>query len=165
MAEIKPLGRYAPLVRLACVIAILFLVHAIILAQEQSRQASQTKKTVRKKIELIYADDGILLKDKAGNEMHHFTGMVQFRHNEITMTCDSAHYSPSKDQVTAFSRIHIEQGDTLDLFGDYLFYDGQTEIAIVRKTLSLSTRRHTFIPKLWTMMSGTRLPSMMPEAG
>ena len=42
------------------------------------------------------------------------------------MSCDSAHYFPDKNQVTAFSKIHIEQGDTLDLYGDYLFYDGVT---------------------------------------
>jgi lipopolysaccharide export system protein LptA len=131
MAEIKPRGSYAPLAPLAFVIAIIFLILAV------TGQSQQTKKTVRKKIELIYADDGIILKDAAGIEMHHVIGNVRFRHNEITMTCDSAHYSTTRDEVTAFSRIHIEQGDTLDLFGDYLFYDGKTEIAIVRKNVEL----------------------------
>ncbi|MCU0409445.1 MAG: hypothetical protein MUD02_10900, partial [Bacteroidales bacterium] len=41
------------------------------------------------------------------------------------------------NQVTAFSRVHIEQGDTLDLYGDYLFYDGKNEDALVRGNVEL----------------------------
>jgi len=72
-----------------------------------------------------------------GNDMHRFIGKVHLKHNEIVMWCDSAHYSPDVNQVTAFSRIHIEQGDTLDLFGDYLFYDGKEEMAFVRDNVEL----------------------------
>ena len=55
----------------------------------------------------------------------------------ITMSCDSAHYFPDKNQVKAFSKVHIEQGDTLDLYGDYLFYDGKSEIALVKGNVEL----------------------------
>jgi lipopolysaccharide export system protein LptA len=92
----------------------------------------------KKKIELIYADeDSIVLDAVTGKDIHHFLGKVSLRHNEITMSCDSAYFSPDKNQVTAFSRIHIEQGDTLDLFGDYLFYDGKSEIALVNGNVEL----------------------------
>ena len=63
--------------------------------------------------------------------------MFHFEHNEILMLCDSAHFYPTVNQVRAFSRIHIEQGDTLDLTGDYLFYDGKSEIAIVNDNVEL----------------------------
>jgi lipopolysaccharide export system protein LptA len=53
------------------------------------------------------------------------------------MFCDSAHYSPFRNQVTAFRKVHIQQGDTLNLFGDYLFYDGKTELAHVRDNVEL----------------------------
>lgn len=99
-------------------------------------QAAQ-KKQQRERIELVYADENIRIKDAQGREINHIIGNVQFRHNEVTMKCDSAHYSPTLEQITAFSRVNIEQGDTLDLFGDYLFYDGKTEIAIVRENVEL----------------------------
>ena len=44
---------------------------------------------------------------------------------------------PHKNQVTAFSKVHIEQGDTLDLYGDYLFYDGKSEMAFVKGNVEL----------------------------
>jgi lipopolysaccharide export system protein LptA len=53
------------------------------------------------------------------------------------MWCDSAHYYPDLDQVTAYSKIHIEQGDTLNLYGDYLFYDGKSGLAFVKTNVEL----------------------------
>jgi lipopolysaccharide assembly outer membrane protein LptD (OstA) len=97
-----------------------------------------TKKTVKKKIELKYADEDNIVKDKqTGKDIHHLVGNVQIEHNDITMSCDSAHFSQDKNQVTAFRKVHIEQGDTLDLFGDYLFYDGKSEIALVKGNVEL----------------------------
>ena len=93
-------------------------------------QVSRINKPSKKKIELKYADEDSIVKDKqTGKDIHRFLGNVNLLHNEVTMSCDSAYYSPDKNQVTAFSKIHIEQGDTLDLFGNYLFYDGKSEIA------------------------------------
>jgi len=101
-------------------------------------QNNNNKKTAKKKIELIYADsDDIVTDPLTGKDMHRFVGKVNLKHNEVIMWCDSAHYSPDKNQVTAYSKIHIEQGDTLDLYGDYLFYDGRSEIAIVKKNVQL----------------------------
>jgi lipopolysaccharide export system protein LptA len=47
------------------------------------------------------------------------------------MTCDSAWFYPGVNQVKAYSRIHMFQGDTLHLYGDSLFYDGMTRQASV----------------------------------
>lgn len=112
---------------------IVLSVTPLILSQE-----TQTKRTGKKKIELKYADDDYIMKDPVtGNDMHRFIGKVHLVHNEIVMWCDSAHYSPDINQVTAYSKIHIEQGDTLDLFGDYLFYDGKEETAFVKDNVEL----------------------------
>jgi lipopolysaccharide assembly outer membrane protein LptD (OstA) len=93
---------------------------------------------MKKKIELIYADEDNIIKDKeTGKDIHHVRGKVKLIHNDIIMLCDSAHFAPDNYQVTAFSRIHIEQGDTLDLIGDYLFYDGKSEIANVKGNVEL----------------------------
>ena len=113
-------------------------------------QNKQVKISERKKIELIYADDDYIMKDnQTGKDMHRFLGNVRLKHNEVTMKCDSAHYSQDKNQVTAFSKIHIEQGDTLDLFGDYLFYDGKSGIAIVNDNVELIDKEtHLFTDAL-----------------
>jgi lipopolysaccharide export system protein LptA len=117
---------------------ILYVIIFLFLSPSLYSQVRARKKPGEKKIEIKYADELIIVKDKqTGKDIHHFVGNVQIEHNEITMTCDSAYYSPDKNQVTAFSKVHIEQGDTLDLFGDYLFYDGKSEIAVVTGNVEL----------------------------
>lgn len=112
---------------------ILISVSSGVFAQDNSSQ-----KRGKKSIELKYADyDNIKKDSKTGKDVHHLIGNVSIEHNEITMTCDSAHFSPDKNQIKAFSKVHIEQGDTLDLFGDYLFYSGITELASVDGNVEL----------------------------
>jgi lipopolysaccharide export system protein LptA len=101
-------------------------------------QVIPNKKPGKKSIELKNADIDYIEKDKnTGKDVHRLLGNVLFKHNKITLSCDSAHFSQDKNQVTAFSKIHVEQGDSLDLFGDYLFYDGKSEIALVNGNVEL----------------------------
>lgn len=131
MVEIIPYKYKHLSFRHLTLVILVSLISSVICAQNM-----QIKKPVKKRIELIYADEDNIKKEKDG-EMHRFIGKVRLKHNEILMSCDSAHFYPAKNQVTAFSKIHIEQGDTLDLFGDYLFYDGKSELANVRHNVEL----------------------------
>ncbi len=110
----------------------------IILLLTPVLQSQEAKRTEKKKIELIYADEDVMVPDEqTGQTIHRFRGKVHLKHNEITMWCDSAHFSPDKNQVKAYSRIHIEQGDTLNLYGNYLFYDGKSELAFMKGNVEL----------------------------
>lgn len=101
-------------------------------------QDKPNKQNGKSKIELKHADEDLVLNDPlTGKGIHHLLGNVHIVHNQITMFCDSALFNPDKSQVEAFSKIHIEQGDTLDLYGDYLFYDGKTEMAFVKGNVIL----------------------------
>jgi lipopolysaccharide export system protein LptA len=135
MAEIK---LFSYLFNIIPVRYIIYVSAILLISSSLQAQDKAKKKPGEKKIEIKYADELIIIKDKlTGKDVHHFVGNVQIEHNEITMTCDSAHYSPDKNQVTAFSKVHIEQGDTLDLYGDYLFYDGKSELALVNGNVEL----------------------------
>ena len=84
----------------------------------------------RRKVDLIYADENtIIMDDSTNQEVHHIVGNVKFRMDENILTCDSAHYIANKMQITAFGNAHITQGDTLDIYSDYMFYDGIIDIA------------------------------------
>ncbi len=118
------------------VVALFLSFYPVIQSQVTSNQTSGGKK-----IELLNADSAMIVFDKqTGKYIHHYIGNVILLHNEVRMSCDSAHFSPDKNQVTAFRKIHIEQGDTLNLFGDYLFYDGKSEIANVNDNVELIDR-------------------------
>lgn len=108
-------------------------------------QDPQPKTQQRKRIDLRHADIDILERDRqTRKDWHRLLGHVDLIHNEITMLCDSAHWYPDKNQVTAYGNIHIEQGDTLDIYGDYLFYDGAAESALLKGNVKL-VDKETFL--------------------
>jgi len=100
----------------------------------------------RTMVKLRHADEIIDQTDRAsGQRLSRLLGNVEFIHKEITMFCDSAHFYPSLNQIEAYSRVHIEQGDTLDINGDYLFYDGGTENATLTGNVELVNKEtHLF---------------------
>lgn len=101
-------------------------------------QETQQPKTGKRKIEVIHSAEGIdEIEKSTGRRLSRLLGDVSLKANNILMTCDSAHYYPGFNQIKAFSRIHMEQGDTLHLRGDSLFYDGSTETAYVNGHVEL----------------------------
>ncbi len=92
----------------------------------------------RKMIEVIHSNEGIdEIERLTGRRLTRLLGDVQLKHNEIFMTCDSAHFYTGRNQIKAYSRIYMEQGDTLRLRGDSVFYDGTTETASVDGNVEL----------------------------
>ena len=67
-------------------------------------------------------------------------GDVRFRRDSMYMRCDSAHYFQKKNSFKAFGNVKMEQGDTLFLYGEYLDFDGNTNLARVRKEVQLINR-------------------------
>ena len=108
---------------------LLFALYILFTSSHEINNAQQN----RRKVELIYADENtIIADDVTGGDIHHIVGNVKFRMDDNILTCDSAHYLPDQMQITAFSRAHLTQGDTLEIFADYMFYDGRIEIAEAR---------------------------------
>ena len=62
---------------------------------------------------------------------------VVFKHEGTTMFCDSAWHYFKENRFEAFGKIHINQGDTLHLYGDHLDYIGQENKAIVQGNIVL----------------------------
>jgi lipopolysaccharide export system protein LptA len=135
MAEIVITNRIFPINSFRHFCYVLILLFAI---PSVYGQTSKQDKPAKKKIELKYADEDSILTDQATRiDTHHLIGNVQLQDEDIKMWCDSAHFVPQKNQLTAFSRVHIIQGDTLNLYGDHLFYDGKSKIAFVKGNVEL----------------------------
>jgi lipopolysaccharide export system protein LptA len=54
------------------------------------------------------------------------------------MDCDSARFYEDINKIEAFSNIYIRQKDTLNLWGDYLEYDGDIRFAKVSRNVRLT---------------------------
>lgn len=70
-------------------------------------------------------------------------GDVCFRHDSSYMYCDSAYFFEQLNSLEAFSNVRMEQGDTLFVYGDYLFYNGNTQIAYVRENVRMENGQVT----------------------
>ncbi len=64
-------------------------------------------------------------------------GNVRFRHEDALMFCDSAYFYEKENSFDAFGNVHFVQGDTLNGYGDVLYYSGQTRLARLRRNVKL----------------------------
>ena len=70
-------------------------------------------------------------------------GNVCFRHDSMLMYCDSAYFFDKQNSLHAFGHVHILQGDSIEGFGDVLYYNGNTKLARFRKRVRLIHNRET----------------------
>lgn len=67
-------------------------------------------------------------------------GSVRFRHGNATMTCDSAYLNEDAQLFEAFGDVHMVQGDTVHMYSRYLFYDGISKLARLRRNVHLANK-------------------------
>ena len=77
-------------------------------------------------------------------------GNVLFRHEEMLMYCDSAYFYENTNSLDAFGHVRFVQGDTLEGFGDKLFYDGNTKLARMRRHVKFIHGRKNENPTILT---------------
>ena len=131
--------------------AILCLFGLSLLAQSSSRRGKtgrgrQKARTERKqdpkRVYLVHAD--VLHYDQYVNpEAQILNGKVHFTHNGAKLLCDSAYFYEASNSFEAFGNVKMYQGDTLSLFSDYAYYDGNDEMAIARHNVILKHRKST----------------------
>jgi lipopolysaccharide export system protein LptA len=88
-----------------------------------------------------YADFLEGAEKRLGKNVQALKGDVKMRHHNTIMFCDSAIVFRDSNKVEAFGSIHIIQNDTINLYGDKLFYDGNEEIARVRDNVRLVNKK------------------------
>ena len=125
--------------RRVLLLSILCLFGFCLVAQVQPRRnAAQPAKS---KVYLLHSD--VLKKSKDNPNAQILVGDVSFRHDSIYMYCDSACFYEKTNSLEAFYNVKFVQGDTLFLYGDYLFYDGNTQLAQVRNNVRMENRTTT----------------------
>ena len=77
-------------------------------------------------------------------------GSVIFRHEGAYMYCDSAYFYEKNNSLDAFGHVRLVQGDTLQGYGDKLFYDGNTKLARLRRHVKLVHGRKNENPTILT---------------
>lgn len=93
---------------------LLLLLPSILFAQEQRTKIileRSTKLTVDTKTNINYVKNPV------------------FRQDNATLTCDSAVFYKERNYFEAYKNVHINQGDTVNIYSDFLNYDGNKKLA------------------------------------
>jgi len=93
---------------------------------------AQKKPTIIKMLnadKLSYVDSEIKARKLIGN--------VRFKHEGAIMTCDSAYLFTTGNTLKAYSNVTVNQGDSIFMYGDSLYYNGNTKLAELRGDILL----------------------------
>ncbi len=116
----------------------------ICVAQVRLAKKETNPELKKTKVYLLHSD--ILRFNKAQNpDAQILVGNVKFRHDSAYMDCDSAYFYEAKNSFEAFGNIKMQQGDTLFIFGDWLYYDGNSQIAMLRDNVKMQNRETVLV--------------------
>ena len=109
----------------------------------------------QRQMEITQQADFLEQAEEIASGAYRLIGKVSFTHQGTVMYCDSAYWYRAKNSLEAFSRVHIVQGDTVDLYGDYLTYDGNTRIAKILRNVRLIGKNTTLTTRELEFNTGT----------
>lgn len=115
---------------------ILCLFGICLLSAQDKKEEPEKKKT---RVDLLYADEA-QADDQVRPDVQILIGSVKLRHDSMYMYCDSALIFKRINSVEAFGNVRMEQGDTLFIYGDYLYYDGMAQLAMLRENVRMINR-------------------------
>ena len=100
-----------------------------------------------KGVTLVYLEnsENIFFDKVKSPDMQILQGNVRFRHDNVMMYCDSAYFYEKANSLDAFGNVKIIQGDTLFVYGDVLYYDGNIKLARLRHNVRMINRKTTLI--------------------
>lgn len=83
-------------------------------------------------LEILFAET-ISFNKKYSEDRQVLKGNVKVKHDNRYLTCDSAYFYSEENKIEAFSNIHLWEGDSLNLWGAYLLYNGNQELAEIKE--------------------------------
>lgn len=80
-----------------------------------------------------------------------------FRHSNATLSCDSAVFYEDRNVFEAFKNVHINQGDTINIYSDFLTYDGNTKIAHLTSNVRMVDKENVLTTNTLDYNMGTKV--------
>ncbi|HEY8957516.1 OstA-like protein [Chitinophaga sp.] len=119
-------------------LAVICLLAATASAQFPAQPAPKTGSV----IEIIHADT-LIMNEKDSISVTRFIGSAVFKQGTTLFNCDSAVKNNKTNIIDAYGHIHINQADSIHIYGNYLNYDANTRIAILREDAKLTDGKVT----------------------
>ncbi|MFZ9743181.1 MAG: OstA-like protein [Chitinophagaceae bacterium] len=105
--------------------------------------ADSTKSDSTKFIKIIAADKFRRVKQDSAGDLNLLIGHVQLKQENTLFSCDSAVQNILTNTIEAFGNIHINDGDTVHTYSQYLKYLGNTKIADLTGKVKLTDGKAT----------------------
>jgi len=70
--------------------------------------------------------------ESIGKNIHRLVGNVWMEHDDLTLTCDSAYLNQKTNLFKGYGHIHIIKKDSMEIFGDFVHYDGTSKMSKLR---------------------------------
>jgi lipopolysaccharide export system protein LptA len=95
----------------------------------------------KKKVEIVHCDM-LNFNERIVANAQRLLGNVNIKVDGALMWCDSL-YSYTNNTVDAFGNVHIVRGDTLNMYADFINYNGNTKLAKARRNVKLIDKKMT----------------------
>ncbi|HKJ79336.1 MAG TPA: OstA-like protein [Prolixibacteraceae bacterium] len=82
----------------------------------------------KKRVDILNADY-LEADENIASNAQRLIGNVKIKHKDMLMWADSAYTYTGTNRVDAFGNVHINQGDTLDLYASKVYYNGDANFA------------------------------------
>lgn len=126
-------------IRSVLLLAVICLAAILPASAQIPAQPAPKKGTV---IEILGADT-LQLIEKDTINITRFIGHARFKQGTTLFFCDSAVKNNKTNIVDAYGNVHINQADSIHIYGNYLNYDGNTRLAILRENARLTDGKVT----------------------
>ena len=125
-------------------IVVILCLFGICLSQSgySQKKRKQSAKTDDNRVYLVHSNT-LSFDQRKNPDAQILCGNVEFFHQGAKLFCDSAHFYEGTNSFEAFGNVKMYQGDTLSLFSDYAFYDGNEQMAMSRYNVVLKHREST----------------------
>lgn len=113
------------------------------------------KRPQRTIVNLVQSERSVGVKLNGEDILKVYKGV--FKQESSTLRSDSAYFYPQRNSFDAFGNVNINQGDTLNVYGDKLYYNGNTHVALVTNNVRMVDRDATLTTNYLTYNTATRI--------
>ena len=110
--------------------------------EEDTLTVASSDSTDERYVYLLHADE-TRFNQRINPDAQILVGDVVFRHDSMYMYCDSALFYEASNSLDAYGNVKMNQGDTLFLYGDRLYYNGDEMLARVRDNVVMIDKEMT----------------------
>lgn len=121
---------------------IIFLLFLLPFCAKAQTPTDSTQRDSVKIVRIIKADK-LRVVDKDTTKLNMFIGHVLIQQGNTFIECDSVVQNSLLNQVEAFGNVHINDGDSVHTYSQYLKYLGDTRMAYLKKNVKLTDSKGT----------------------